>query len=181
MAITPRSFLRNPLLLIGFLALAIPAGVLAATMLMLGNHATPEPQRVVVKRVMVPVHSVPVQQVQRATPQRVAAQAQKRGWLGVRIATMTEQRAARLDVAPHTRGVLVQQVFDRMPAKRAGFRPGDIITHYNGKRVVTACAFKKRVVTTAPASHVRIRVLRDGAPMILSPVLAAAPDCGCKR
>lgn len=178
MAITPRSFLRNPLLLISLLALAIPAGALGLMGVCSGGHSAPEPQQVVVKRVMVPVKSVPTQQ--NVAPER-NEQTNQRGWLGVRIATMNAQHAARLDVAPTTRGVLVEQVFDGMPARRAGFQSGDIITHYNGQRVVTACSFKKKVGATEPASHVRVRVLRDGAPLMLSPVLAAAPDCGCKR
>ena len=77
-----------------------------------------------------------------------------------------------MTVVERPRGLLVAGVFDGSPAKRAGIRPGDLITAVNGKSI----AGKSSNVSTAlikgkPGTYVRLTIRRRGG--------AHAPSCGC--
>ncbi|MEK9732010.1 MAG: PDZ domain-containing protein, partial [Pelagibacteraceae bacterium] len=60
----------------------------------------------------------------------------KRGWLGVRIQTVTKEIADSLALK-ETIGALVTDVNKGSPADKAGLEPGDIIIEFNGKKVKT--------------------------------------------
>ncbi len=64
-----------------------------------------------------------------------------------------------MTVVERPRGLLVAGVFDGSPAKRAGIRPGDLITAVNGKSI----AGKSSDVSTAlikgkPGTYVRLKI-----------------------
>lgn len=172
MAVTPRTFLRNPLLLFLLTALALPAFAVVGALWTCPSQEAPS--EVVLERTVVraEVPSVPV--VYEAPVK------EGKGWLGVRIQSMNPKLAAMYDAAPNTRGALVVDVQAGMPSERAGFQSGDIITHYNARPVFSACQFSRMVQSTAPATVVRVRVLRDGEPMWLTPKLTKkAENCRC--
>ncbi|MBL61586.1 MAG: serine protease [Candidatus Pelagibacter sp.] len=58
----------------------------------------------------------------------------KRGWLGVRIQTVTKEIAESLGLKEAV-GALVTDVNPDSPADKAGLKPGDIIIVFNGKKV----------------------------------------------
>ena len=60
----------------------------------------------------------------------------KRGWLGVRIQTVTKEIADSLGLN-ETIGALVTDVNENSPADKAGLQQGDIITEFNGQKVKT--------------------------------------------
>ena len=60
----------------------------------------------------------------------------KRGWLGVRIQTVTKEIADSLGLN-ETIGALVTDVNKNSPADKAGLQQGDIITEFNGQKVKT--------------------------------------------
>ena len=60
----------------------------------------------------------------------------KRGWLGVRIQTVTKEIADSLGL-DETIGALVTDVNKNSPADRAGLEQGDVITEFNGQKVST--------------------------------------------
>lgn len=174
MAITPRSFLRNPLL-IALIALSIPASALLWSSLC-GSQCHRSKAKVEVQRTIVP--PAPPVVVHKTAPAK-----QLPGWLGVRIQTMNPELAQSLDLPANHRGVLVLDVQKGMPSERAGFQDRDVITHLEGKLVTSACDFSKRIRATAPGSLVRVRVIRDGRALLLHPELTTAPRCrgGCSK
>ena len=60
----------------------------------------------------------------------------RRGWLGVKIQSVTEDLAETLGV-PENTGALVAGVTPDSPAAKAGFKSGDVILKFDGKEVTT--------------------------------------------
>jgi serine protease Do len=58
----------------------------------------------------------------------------RRGWLGVKIQSVTDDVAAALGV-PSAKGALVSAVTPFGPAAKAGMVPGDVILEFDGKEV----------------------------------------------
>jgi serine protease Do len=57
-----------------------------------------------------------------------------RGWLGVKIQEVSEEAADSVGLAK-TAGALVLDVSKDSPADKAGIKPGDVITSYDGKEI----------------------------------------------
>jgi len=84
-----------------------------------------------------------------------------RGWLGVSIQELSPELAQQFGV-PDANGVLVSEVLDDGPAKRAGLERGDIIQEYEGKPVDSPTQLRNAVARTSIGKKVRIKVLREG-------------------
>ena len=82
-----------------------------------------------------------------------------RGWLGVGLSD-----------APPT-GVAVETVAEDSPAARAGLKPGDVITRFQG-RALNEPRLRSAIALTPPGSKVPIEVLREGKPRQLTVTLA---------
>ena len=106
-----------------------------------------------------------------------------RGWLGVGIQPVTAELAAKFGVA-EGEGVLVNEVFEKDPAARAGIKPGDIITKVDGKAVETPNTLSSVIAGLPPGATARVEIIRDGRRQLLpvplseraeSPVVASLP------
>ncbi len=53
-------------------------------------------------------------------------------------------------------GALVEEIVSGTPADRAGIGPGDLITSFAGKRVVSAASLRKLVLQASPGQTVRV-------------------------
>ncbi|MCB9947285.1 MAG: DegQ family serine endoprotease [Rhodospirillaceae bacterium] len=85
----------------------------------------------------------------------------RRGWLGVRIQTVTEEIAESLDLeAP--RGALVASVTPDGPAADAGIEPGDVILEFDGQAVPEMRRLPRLVADTEVDKRVLVRVWRRG-------------------
>jgi serine protease Do len=84
-----------------------------------------------------------------------------RGWLGVRIQTVTKELAEALDLK-ETKGALVATVVEGSPAEKAGIEDGDLILKYNGKNVEEMVDLPKMVAETEINKTVGITVMRNG-------------------
>ncbi len=115
--------------------------------------------------------AVPINLVKKLLPQLREKGKVSRGWLGVGIQDLTPELAAGFGVSPRS-GVLVGQVFDGGPAARAGIKPGDIVTHVDGKPVATSRQLTAAVAAIAPGTSVEVKLLRDGKPLSLQVKLA---------
>ena len=85
----------------------------------------------------------------------------RRGWLGVRIQTVTQEIAASLGLE-ESRGALVASVTPESPAKKASFKPGDLILSYKGKRVEEMRDLPRMVAETEIGEKVEVSILRNG-------------------
>ena len=61
-----------------------------------------------------------------------------------------------------TKGIYVGKVRPKTVAARGGFKPGDVITSFAGKRVRTMTALDQMVETLKPGDNATAKFIRDG-------------------
>lgn len=105
----------------------------------------------------------------------------RRGWLGVKIQSVTEDIAATLGVEENT-GALVAGVDPDSPAKAGGIEPGDVIVKFDGKDISTMRGLPRVVAQTPIGEDVDVEVLRKGEKLTLKVKVARLdetdPDAG---
>jgi len=90
-----------------------------------------------------------------------------RGWLGVSIQPLTPELAKSFHL-PDASGALVSSVVDGSPAMKAGVRPGDVITEYNGRAIARADGLPPAVAQTPVGREVPLTVIREGKTLRLT-------------
>ncbi|MGE5537595.1 MAG: DegQ family serine endoprotease [Gemmatimonas sp.] len=85
----------------------------------------------------------------------------KRGWLGVRIQTVTDDIAENLGLNK-ARGALVAGTTEGGPAEKAGIEAGDVITKFDGKDVPDMRRLPRIVAETPIEKEVPVEVWRKG-------------------
>src|SRR5690606_27390735 len=91
----------------------------------------------------------------------------RRGWLGVRIQSVTDEIAESLGLTD-ARGALVAAVTPAGPAEQAGIQPGDVILSFDGKRVERMRRLPRIVAETRIGRDVQAEVWRKGETKTLS-------------
>lgn len=85
----------------------------------------------------------------------------RRGWLGVRIQTVTPELAEGLGLE-EPKGALVAGVSESGPAEAAGIKTGDVVLKFDGKDVEEMRDLPRIVAETPVGESVRVVVWRDG-------------------
>jgi serine protease Do len=85
----------------------------------------------------------------------------RRGWLGVKIQSITDDLAEAYSVKENT-GALVASVTPESPAAKAGIQDGDIILKFDGKEVTTMRGLPRLVAQTPIGKDVDVEILRKG-------------------
>ena len=99
----------------------------------------------------------------------------RRGWLGVKIQSISEDIAESLGVAENT-GALVAGVTPDSPAAKAGLEAGDVILKFDGKDVTTMRGLPKLVAQTPIGKSVELEVLRQGQKKTLTAAVGLLDD-----
>ena len=97
-----------------------------------------------------------------------------RGWLGVAIQDLTPELAAQFGIGD-TKGVLVSDVMDDSPAKKAGFERADVITEYDGRPMDSPTHLRNAVAQTPIGRKVTIKLIRDKKPKSIDVVIVEQP------
>jgi serine protease Do len=84
-----------------------------------------------------------------------------RGWLGVVIQDVNEDLADSFNL-DRAEGILVSEVSDGSPAKKAGLQQGDVIMALDGLPVADVTELRNRVAMTAPDTKVKFTIIRNG-------------------
>jgi serine protease Do len=98
-----------------------------------------------------------------------------RGYLGLWLQPELTLELAKQFNLPNLNGALVTTVDPESPAGKAGFKEGDFVTEFNGKKVKDMRQLRLMVSQTAPGRKVMVRFLRDGKEKILSATLGEMP------
>jgi serine protease Do len=85
----------------------------------------------------------------------------RRGWLGVRIQSVTDEIAESLNIKP-ARGALIAGVDDKGPAKPAGIEPGDVVIKFDGHDIKEPKDLSRVVADTAVGKEVDVVIIRKG-------------------
>ncbi|MEL7542531.1 MAG: Do family serine endopeptidase [Pseudomonadota bacterium] len=85
----------------------------------------------------------------------------RRGWLGVRIQSVSEEIAESLGLR-RSRGALVADVTKDSPAAKGGLKAGDVILSFDGRDVENMRGLPRIVARTPIGKDVPVIVLRDG-------------------
>lgn len=99
----------------------------------------------------------------------------RRGWLGVRIQTVTEELADSLGLAK-AQGALVANVTEGGPAQKSKINVGDVILSFDGKPIVEMRNLPRIVAETSVGKAVRVEVWRAGKKVRLSVSLGEFPE-----
>jgi len=97
-----------------------------------------------------------------------------RGWLGVSIQDLSPELAAQFGIT-ETKGVLVSDVMDDSPAKKAGFERADVIVEFDGKPMDSPTHLRNAVAQTPLGKKVSIKLIRDKKPKVLDVTIVEQP------
>ncbi|MEE8188125.1 MAG: DegQ family serine endoprotease [Kiloniellales bacterium] len=99
----------------------------------------------------------------------------RRGWLGVRIQTVTEELAEGLRLGD-PRGALVASVSEGGPAEKAGIQQGDVVLRFDGRKVTDMRKLPRMVAETPIGKDVDVVVWRKGKEVALKVRLGELED-----
>jgi len=100
----------------------------------------------------------------------------RRGYLGVVIEDIDDGLAESYGYEGD--GVHISQAVAGRPAHDAGLRAGDILTHLDGRKVVSADDLRYRIGRTAPGTEVELKVWRRGETLTVAVTLDDLGDSG---
>ena len=118
--------------------------------------------------------AVPSNMAQSIMGQLVQTGKVVRGWLGVSIQDLTPELASQFGLGD-TKGVLVSDVMDDSPAKKAGFERADVIVEYDGKPMDSPAHLRNAVAQTAVGKKVTVKIIRDKKPKTIELTIAEQP------
>ena len=119
--------------------------------------------------------SVPANTAKSVVDQLVKYGETRRGWLGVRVQSMTDEIVESMGL-PKNSGALVADVTEGSPGKAAGIEPGDVITEFNGRVIKDMKELPKAVASTDIGASVVVKIIRKGQPMTLNVVIGRLED-----
>ena len=104
----------------------------------------------------------------------------RRGWLGVRIQTVTDEIADSLGLDKPS-GALVASVTPESPAAQAGIEATDVIVKFDGQDVPNMRVLPRIVARTKIGSAVKVEVLRKGKKMDFEVKIGRLPEDDAKK
>ncbi len=105
--------------------------------------------------------AIPSQLAQPVIQQLIEFGETRRGWLGVRIQTVTDEIADNLDLE-YPRGALIASITPDGPADKAGLKTGDIIIGFDNKNIEEMRNLPRIVADTEIGKKANITIWRMG-------------------
>ena len=83
-------------------------------------------------------------------------------WLGIEFQELSPELRDVMDLPRGTTGALVNKVRRKSPARRAGVKRGDVVTHLDGRPVETARGFFEMLTSVTAGQQLSLESWRDG-------------------
>jgi predicted metalloprotease with PDZ domain len=96
-------------------------------------------------------------------------------YIGINLESLNAQLGEYFGVKDG-QGVLVTEVFEDSPAKKAGLKAGDVITQVDGKEVTEPSDVQKAVGDKSKGDKLNLTILRDRARLEMAVEVAETPD-----
>lgn len=119
--------------------------------------------------------AIPIQTAMNAVEQIKATGTVKRGQLGVQVRDLQGEELADMGLKV-AEGAFVASVINGSPAARAGVRPGDVITAFNGQKILQSSDLPPLVGALQPGAKTQLNLLRNGQKQTLNVVLTALDE-----
>ena len=121
--------------------------------------------------------SIPSNIATRVVDQLIEFGETRRGWLGLSVIPVTPELAESFELdTPH--GAIVSRVEDDGPADTAGFRQGDLILRFDGRRVRNSRSFPRMAAESEIGREVEIEIIRRDRPMTLTATIGELQSDG---
>jgi len=104
--------------------------------------------------------AIPINNVKRSIDEFINTGTTRYGWLGVSLMEPTKETVTAMGL-DNKRGALAAQVFLGSPADKGGIKPGDFITHVNGKEAKGIQQLQMIVGDLKPGDNAKFTVIRD--------------------
>lgn len=114
--------------------------------------------------------SVPSNEVKSVADQLIKFGETRRGWLGVKLQTLTPDVAEGLGMQK-AHGALIADVTAGGPSEKAGVKAGDVIIGFDGRAVDDSRTLRRIVAQAEVGKEIEVKVLRDGKEQTLKVVL----------
>jgi serine protease Do len=121
--------------------------------------------------------AIPVDEVKSVLPQLEKNGRLKRAYLGAGLADLNPQAAVALGMED-AQGSVISMVEPGGPADKAGLRPYDIVTEFNGRKVEDSARLRDAVGDAEIGKIVDLKLIRDGKTKKLKVTLAERPEIG---
>ena len=119
--------------------------------------------------------AIPINQARWVSEQLIARGSVERGYLGVSIAPLSADMAAKLSAADR-KGVLVTEVMPGTPAKEAGMQDLDVVVSFDGTPVDSPRTLQEVVERSAIGKQHNVVVLRDGREVTVKVEVKTLPE-----
>lgn len=104
--------------------------------------------------------AIPISLVKKVLPQLRTKGTVSRGYIGVLVGELTPEIAAKMSLPKDARGPFVTHVYPDGPAAKAGVKPYDVISQFNGKPVHSATELINAVTAVPVGDSVSVLVRR---------------------
>ncbi|MFT0547635.1 DegQ family serine endoprotease [Allopusillimonas ginsengisoli] len=119
--------------------------------------------------------AIPIDETMRVVEQLKAHGKVTRGRIGVQIGPVSDEVAKAIGLEKAD-GAMVSNVEKDGPAAKAGIRAGDVITHFDGKKIEHMTDLPRIVGGTKPGNRVDMQVWRKGKQQKLSVTVGEMPS-----
>ena len=100
----------------------------------------------------------------------------RRSYLGLHLQPDLNSELAQQFKLPNLSGALVTAIEPNSPGAKAGFKEGDFVVQFDGKKVTSMEQFRLMVSQTPPGNKVSVKILRDGDEKTLTATPAPMTD-----
>jgi len=118
--------------------------------------------------------AIPIDEVKKIIPQLEERGSIQKGFIGAILGDIDNQAAYQMGLDEY-RGAVVIDVGDG-PGRKAGLKPYDIVTEFNGKKLRHSRDLIDEVYGSEPGKKVKIKILRADKPLTLDLTVAERPD-----